>query len=53
MRLLVTEDDQGQVWTSYTDFGYIAHRHHITDRVAAFKMASEVIGSITASVTHK
>ena len=53
VRLLVTEDEQGQVWISYTDFDYIAYRHHIKDRQAAFKMASEVIGSITASVTHK
>jgi uncharacterized protein (DUF302 family) len=53
VRLLVTEDEQGQVWTTYTDFAYIAHRHHIKDRVAAFKMASEVIGSITSSVAKK
>jgi uncharacterized protein (DUF302 family) len=53
VRLLVTEDETGQVWTTYTDFGYIARRHHITDREAAFKKASEVIGSITGSVMHK
>jgi uncharacterized protein (DUF302 family) len=53
VRLLVTEDDQGQVWTTYTDFGYIARRHHIKDRKAAFAKASEVIGSITSSVATK
>lgn len=53
VRLLVTEDEQGQVWTTYTDFAFIAHRHHIKDREAAFAKASEVIGSITSSVAHK
>ena len=50
VRLLVTQDDDGSVWTVYTDFGWIAKRHRITDREAQFKMATEVIGSITSSV---
>jgi uncharacterized protein (DUF302 family) len=50
VRLLVLEDEQGQVWTMYTDFSWIAHRHGIKDRDAAFNMASNVISSITASV---
>jgi uncharacterized protein (DUF302 family) len=50
VRLLVIEDKNGQVWTVYNDFGYIARRHHIKNRGAAFKMASEVIASITSSV---
>ena len=29
VRLLVFEDEQRQVWTAYTDFGHIAHRHDI------------------------
>ena len=53
VRLLVTQDQSGAVWAVYTDFDYIAHRHHITDRDAAFKKASEVIGSITSSVAPK
>ncbi len=53
VRLLVTEDETGQVWTTHTDFATIAQRHRITDREAAFKMASEVIGSITSSVANK
>ena len=53
VRLLVTEDDQGQVWASYTDFAWIARRHRIEERAAAFKMASEVIASITSSVAAK
>lgn len=53
VRLLVFEDEHGDVWAAYTDFGYIAHRHGITDRDAQFKMASEVIASITSSVQAK
>jgi uncharacterized protein (DUF302 family) len=50
VRLLVTQEDDGSVWTVYTDFGWIAKRHGITDREAQFKMATQVVGSITASV---
>jgi uncharacterized protein (DUF302 family) len=50
VRLLVSEDSTGAVWASYTDFDWIAHRHRINDRQAQFKMASEVIGSITSSI---
>lgn len=53
VRLLVTQDAQGQVWATYSDFGWIARRHGIMDRGAAFKKASEVIASITASVAPK
>lgn len=51
VRLLVIEDEQGQVWAAYTEFAHIAKRNHISDRAAQFKMASEVVASITASVT--
>ena len=47
------EDEHGQVWTLYTDFGWIAHRHGIKDRNAAFNMATNVISSITSSVRAK
>jgi uncharacterized protein (DUF302 family) len=50
VRLLVYEDGSGKVWTAYTDFDWIARRHRIKDREEAFKMASSVIASITASV---
>jgi uncharacterized protein (DUF302 family) len=53
VRLLVQEDERGQVWATYTDFAWIARRHRITDREAAFTMASSVIASITASVAAK
>jgi uncharacterized protein (DUF302 family) len=50
VRLLVSEDETGTVWTVYNDFQSIARRHGITDRDAAFQKASEVITSITSSV---
>ena len=53
VRLLVVEDEKGQVWTLYTDFTWIAHRHGIKDRDAAFTMATNVIASITSSVKAK
>jgi uncharacterized protein (DUF302 family) len=50
VRLLVYEDEKKDVWVLYTDFGWIAHRHGITDRDQAFAKASEVIASITSTV---
>ena len=50
VRLLVYQDDQGDVLVLYTDFAWIAHRHGITDRDEAFKKAAEVIASITSTV---
>ena len=49
VRLLVYQDAKGDVWVAYTDFAWIAHRHGITNRDKEFKMASEVIGSITST----
>jgi uncharacterized protein (DUF302 family) len=53
VRLLVLEDGKGEVWALYTDFTWIAHRHGIKDRDAAFAMATNVISSITSSVKAK
>jgi uncharacterized protein (DUF302 family) len=48
IRLLVQEDEHGQVWATYTDFAWIARRHLITDRQQAFGMASKVVTSIVS-----
>ena len=53
VRLLVQEDENGQVWAIYTDFEWIARRHRITDRQPAFEMASKVIASIVSSAQKK
>jgi uncharacterized protein (DUF302 family) len=50
VRLLVIQDNEGAVWTVYTDFAWIAARHGIINRADQFKMASMVIASITSSV---
>jgi uncharacterized protein (DUF302 family) len=50
VRLLVYQDEKGEVWVLYTDFAWIAHRHGITDRDEAFAKASDVISSITSTV---
>ncbi len=53
VRLLVQEDESGQVWATYTDFAWIARRHRITNRQPAFDMASKVIASIVSSAQKK
>ncbi len=53
VRLLLTQDDNGDVWAVWTDFGWIAKRHNIHDREAQFKMATEVVTSITSTITSK
>ncbi len=53
VRLLLTQDDNGEVWAVWTDFEWIAKRHNIKDRVAQFEMATMVVGSITSTITTK
>ena len=53
VRLLVIEDEKGDVYAVYTDFDWIARRHGITDRREQFDTANKVVASITASVRAK
>jgi uncharacterized protein (DUF302 family) len=53
VRLLVYENEKGEVWTAYTEFDWIARRHGIENRKDQFNMASSVITSITSSVKAK
>jgi uncharacterized protein (DUF302 family) len=50
VRLLVIQDDKGDVYAVYTDFDWIAKRHGITDRSEQFDTANKVVASIAASV---
>lgn len=50
VRLLVQQDANGNVWAIYTDFGWIARRHGITDRQQQFTTASGVVASITSTI---
>ena len=49
VRMLVTEDSDGTVWVSWTDFHFIASRYHLTDRDAQIAMASQVAASIASA----
>src|SRR6476646_998777 len=53
VRLLLTEDDNGDVWAAWTDFAWIARRHNIHDREAQFSMATMVVRSITSTIAAK
>lgn len=53
VRLLLTQDDNGDVWAVWTDFGWIAKRHNIRDRAAQFEMAAKVVRSITSTITTR
>lgn len=53
VRLLVLQDEKGDVYTVYTDFDWIAKRHGITDRKEQFDTANKVVASITSSVRAK
>jgi uncharacterized protein (DUF302 family) len=53
VRLLITQDESGTVWASWTDFSWIAKRHGITDRKMQFDTATGVVQSITSTVMPK
>ncbi|MBS0410965.1 MAG: DUF302 domain-containing protein [Proteobacteria bacterium] len=53
VRMLVVQDPDGRVFVAYSDFSWVARRYAITDRDAAFKMATEVSASIAGSVSGK
>ena len=53
VRLLVQQDEKGDVWAVYTDFTWIAQRHGITNRTEQFGTASGVVALITSSVKTK
>jgi uncharacterized protein (DUF302 family) len=52
VRLLISQDETGTVWATWTDFAWIARRHHIVDRDAQFAKATQVVESITSTVRH-
>ena len=50
VRVLVFQKTDGSVRVAYTDFGWIARRHGITNRKKEFAMATMVIRSVTDSI---
>jgi uncharacterized protein (DUF302 family) len=53
VRLLLTQEENGDVWAVWTDFDWIARRHNITDREPQFKMATKVVESIVSTISQK
>ena len=49
VRMLVTQDADGSVWVSWTDFRFVAGRYRIADREAQIAMASQVAASIASA----
>ena len=53
VRVLVLQEADGSVWVAWTDFAWIARRHHIADRQQQFAMATSVVDSITSTIRAK
>jgi len=53
VRLLVAEDQAGQVWAVYEDFAQMARRYGIAVESSAVATAARVIASITADVAAR
>jgi uncharacterized protein (DUF302 family) len=49
VRMLVTQDDDGTVWVSWSDFRFVANRYQLADHDKQIAMASEVAASIASS----
>ena len=47
--MLVTQDDDGTVWVSWSDFNFVANRYRLAGRDKQIAMASEVAASIASS----
>ena len=53
VRVLVLQEADGSVWVAWTDFAWIARRHHIADRQQQFAMATSVVESITSTIRSR
>ena len=49
VRMLVTQDDDGAVWLSWSDFRFVADRYQLAEREKQIAMATEVAASIASS----
>lgn len=49
VRMLVSQDADGAVWISWTDFRFVADRYQLADRDSQIAMAGEVAASIASS----
>ena len=53
MKALAWEDEDGQVWLSYNEPGYIALRHDIKDREKVTSIMSSALNKLTDIATGK
>ena len=53
VRMLVTQDDDGSVWISWSDFAFVADRYKLDDRKAQIAMASDVAASIASAARKR
>ena len=53
VRMLITQDEDGSVYVSWTDFRFVAGRYQLKDRDAQIKMASEVAASIASAARNQ
>ena len=51
MKALAWEDEKGQVWLTYNDPSFIAHRHNITDRDDILKKMAGALDKLTNVAT--
>ncbi|HET9397344.1 MAG TPA: DUF302 domain-containing protein [Sphingomicrobium sp.] len=49
VRMLVTEDSDGAVWISWSDFRFVANRYRLEDRDPQIAMAGQVAASIASA----
>lgn len=47
---IMSQDESGTVWASWTDFAWIATHHGITNRPTQFATATGVVESITSTI---
>ena len=53
VRLLVSQDESGAVWATWSDFAWITRRHGITNRQEQFAKATSVVESIASTITSR
>jgi uncharacterized protein (DUF302 family) len=51
LKVLVWEDEKGQVWLAYNDPQYLAERHHIGDRTETVKAMSAGLQALVKAAT--
>jgi uncharacterized protein (DUF302 family) len=50
LRLLVWQDERGEVWAGYDDPAYLAARHGVTDREEAVRALSKLLEDVAGTI---